>query len=107
MRKAIRPISTTNSIQDSMLDHENMRCRTWDEVSDGCHAICMWGGKVALTKIAANSRLDCQAWNLQSILSVYACRRRRETAVDMQRLSFREYARKDAVGCESSSVDMY
>ena len=50
-----------NSIHDSILDHEKIRCRTWCKVSNALHAN---GRKARLTKIEAKSRLDCQAWNL-------------------------------------------
>ena len=62
----MRPMSTTNSIHDNMLDQEKIRCRTCYEVNDD-HAN---GRRLRLTKIEANSKLDCQAWNLRNVLSV-------------------------------------
>lgn len=73
----MRPMSRTNSIHDNMLDQEKIRCRTCYEVNDD-HAN---GRRVGLTKIEANSKLDCQAWNLGTMLSVHAYERRCE-AVD-------------------------
>ncbi len=69
----MRPISTTNSIHESMLDQEKIRCRTWNERVSMTDVVHMVGGLGGLTKMEAKRRLDCQAWNLQSVTSAYAC----------------------------------
>ncbi len=44
-----------------------------ERTSVSVDAVHMVGGLGGLTKMEAKRRLDCQAWNLQSVTSAYAC----------------------------------